>query len=85
MWTAIQFVSSGFTLAAFFVAVAAWAYRRKLLADSELIRTAPKEERKALVFAKYGKLFDIDTTKLTKQQSYDLAVEQIRTRAKQLF
>lgn len=67
MWDAISNVNSGVTLIAFLVAAAAWLYRGKLLADAELIRTAPEEERAKLVLANYG-FFEVDTAKLKRDQ-----------------
>lgn len=82
MWDAIQYVSSGVTLIAFVAAVVAWVYRQKLLSDSKLISNAPDSDRATLILARYGKLFDIDTSSLHKKQRYDLAIEQLRGRAK---
>lgn len=80
MWNAILYISSGITLTAFIIAVAAWVYRLKLLEKGTLIRTAPAKERSRLVEDAL-EVFHIETGALTKQQQYELAIEQIRARA----
>jgi len=79
-WDAIQYVSSGITLVAFIAAIAAWIYRYRILQNERLIRTAPENERSALV-ERALEIFSIDTKQLSRQQQYDLALEQIRGRA----
>jgi hypothetical protein len=80
MWNAILYVSSGITLAAFIIAVAAWVYRLKLLEKGTLIRTAPEKDRSGLV-ERALEVFHVETAALTKQQRYELAIEQIRAKA----
>jgi len=79
MWEAIPWVTSGFTLAAFFAAVAAWVIRLKILEKEKLLRTAPEEQRGALV-ASALEFFHVDTQSLTKQQQFEIALQQIRAR-----
>ena len=81
MWEAIGSVSSGLALAAFIVAAAVALLRRRLLHKENLIKSAPETERSSLVQAALDS-YSIDTTDLTKQQRYDLIMEQIRQRAR---
>lgn len=81
MWTAIKYVGSGLTLVAFLCALAAWLYRSYLLRRERLIKSVPEAKRAALV-ERTLVLFNIDTRKLTPEQQYNLALEQIRDRAK---
>jgi hypothetical protein len=80
MWTAISYVSSALTLIAFVWAVSAWLYRFRLLRTERLIRTVPETERAALV-ERTLVLFSIDSTKLTRDQQYKLALRQIHEQA----
>lgn len=81
MWQAIQYVGSGFTLAAFVVAVIAWIVKSKSEERERLIGSARETERADLVRDAL-EFFRIDTTGLTKAQQYQLALEQIRERAR---
>jgi hypothetical protein len=81
MWTAIKYVGSGLTLVAFLCALAAWLYRSYLLRRERLIKSVPEAKRAALV-ERTLVLFNIDTRKLLPEQQYNLALEQIRDRAK---
>ncbi|WP_287584057.1 SPFH domain-containing protein [Candidatus Borrarchaeum sp.] len=81
MWEAIGSVSSGLALAAFIVAAAVTVLRRRLLHKENLIKSAPESERPSLVQAALDS-YSIVTTDLTKQQRYDLIMEQIRQRAR---
>ncbi|MCK6376959.1 MAG: hypothetical protein L6Q69_23070 [Zoogloea sp.] len=80
MWEAIAFVSSGVTLTAFLAAVIAWVYKAKAEERERLIRTAKPEQRADLV-RNALEFFHVDTTGLTREQQYNLAIEQIRARA----
>jgi hypothetical protein len=86
MWTAIQYVGSGLTLVAFLVAVAAWLYKSylNLLKKEDLIKSVPEDQRAELV-ERTLVLFKIDTHKLTREQQYNLALEQIRERARRFL
>lgn len=80
MWETIKYIGSGITLAAFIIAVAAWIYRLKILERGRLIRLAPEDNRRELV-ERTLEFFDIDTGGLTREQKYDLALQQIRAKA----
>jgi hypothetical protein len=78
-WEAIKYVSSGFTLCAFVVA-ALFAYlRNRSQEERKRIESASPEDRAALV-AKTLEIFSVDTTNLTRQQQFDIAMRQINGR-----
>lgn len=79
MWGAIQYVSSALTLVAFIAAVVAFLYTRKISSTERLIRTANKDDRAKLV-TEALEVFSIDASKLTKDQQYEIANEQIKNR-----
>ena len=81
MWNAITLVTSGLTLVAFLVAVGAFVYSNSMRRKERLISTAEESDRAALVQDAL-EFFHVDSERLTKQQAYDLAMEQIRARAK---
>ena len=74
-------MGSGITLAAFLAAVAVWAYRTKILERERTIRSAPEGVQRALV-ERTLEFFQIDTTTLTREQKYNLALRQIHARAR---
>jgi len=80
MWQAITLVSSGLTLTAFLAAVVAWVYKSKADERERLIRTAKLDQRADLV-RNALEFFDVDTAGLTKEQQYNIAIEQIHARA----
>jgi len=80
MWNAIPYVTSGITLVAFIAAIAAWTYKSKLDERQRLIRTAPEGDRGPLV-RNALEFLNVDTAELTKQQQYNIALEQIHARA----
>jgi hypothetical protein len=80
LWEAIKYVTSGLTLVAFAIAVAAWLYTKSWRNKERLIRLAPETKRKELI-GKTLEFFDIDTRRLTPERQYDLAKEQIERRA----
>lgn len=80
MWEAIQYVTTGLTLVAFLVTVVAWAYKSKSEERERLIKTASEDKRADLVRSAL-EFFDVDTTGLTKEQKYELALAQIHARA----
>jgi hypothetical protein len=80
MWEAIQYVSTGLTLVAFLAAVGAWVYKARVDAREKLIATANADQRTELV-ARTLEYFDVDTSGLTKDQKYDLALTQIHARS----
>src|SRR5262245_34273945 len=79
-WHVIQYVSSGFTLAAFVVAVIAWVLKSKSEAKGKLIGLAKEDERASLVRDAL-EFFHVETAGLSKAQQYQLALEQVRARA----
>lgn len=80
MWEAIQYVTTGLTLVAFLATVIAWAYKSKSEERERLIKTASENERVDLVRSAL-EFFNIDTSGLTKEQKYELALAQIHARA----
>jgi len=81
MWTAIAWVTGPFSLAAFLAAVVAYAYRQRSLREAELIHAAPEDERARLVQDAL-EFFHVETSKLTRQQQYEIAMAQIQARAR---
>jgi hypothetical protein len=81
MWTAINYVTSGFALIAFLAAAAAWAYKLYLEGRGRLIRSAKEKERGELV-KNALEFFNIDAARLTKEQQFKLALEQIKSRGR---
>src|SRR5262245_9363850 len=79
MWKAIALVSSGITLAAFFIAVVASVYKRQIQQKNELIKLAPENERASLIEATL-KEFKVPINDLNKSDRYKLALETIRSR-----
>lgn len=80
-WEAIRFVTSGITLLAFLAALGAWVYRQKILQKEKLIQSASEKERGRLVAATL-EFFAVETGKLKRDQQFELALEQIRNRAR---
>jgi hypothetical protein len=80
-WNAIAYVGSGLTLTAFIVATAAWVYRTRILERERTIRSAPEAER-SLLIQQTLEFFDVDTSGLTREHKYGLALQQIHERAK---
>ena len=79
-WAVIAYVSSGFTLAAFLAAIVAWVIKAKAEESGRLIRSALPQERADLV-RNALEFFHVDTSRLTRDQQYKLALEQIQARA----
>lgn len=80
MWQAIAYISSGLTLVAFLAAVVAWILKGKTEERERLIRTAKADQRADLV-RNALEFFHVDTPGLTREQQYNVAIEQIRARA----
>lgn len=80
MWEAIAQVSSGLTLAAFIAAVVASMYKSKIDERERLIRAAKLDQRADLV-RDVLEFFHVDTSGLTKEQQFTIALEQIHARA----
>ncbi len=81
MWEAITYVSSGLTLLAFIAAIGAVIYRQQLKHTEILIKSTSTKDRGELV-DRTLEFFNIDTSTLTKEQKYDLAVKQITAKSK---
>jgi hypothetical protein len=78
-WGAIKYVTSGMTLIAFITMLGVWLYREKLSQTGKLIRLAPISKRADIIDTFLNKI-KIDTTMLTKQQRYFLAIKIIDER-----
>ncbi|MDP1829970.1 MAG: hypothetical protein Q8L48_42300 [Archangium sp.] len=80
---AIQYVSSGVTLAAFIAAIVSGIVRRRIDAQKNLIESAQEQDRAPLV-DKALEAFTIETSNLTKEQKYTLALEQLYERRRRV-
>lgn len=80
MWQAIAYVSSGLSLVAFLAAVAAWSFKIKSDERARLILTASESDRASLIRDAL-EFFHVETSGLTKEQQFKIALEQIRARA----
>jgi len=78
---AIQYVGTPLALVAFLVAVAAYAYRHRLVERRKLIETAPEAERARLLDATLRDFTTVNTETLTREQRYQLAQRLIDERA----
>jgi hypothetical protein len=81
VWNIIATVSSGITLAAFLISMIANIYRIESRKKEHLIRIVPENDRAALV-EQAMEFFQIDTSSLTNQQKFDIALKQIDARAR---
>jgi hypothetical protein len=80
MWRAIGLISSGLTLAAFIVAVAAWVYKVRLDHRERVLKSTPKELRgDAALEVLDASRINLNT--LTRDQRYDLAIRQLADKA----
>ena len=79
LWKEIQYVSGGFTLCAFIIAAIAWAYQHKNQAEIDEIKAASENERAKLIARKL-EFFDVDTSRLSREQQYNIAIKQIGSR-----
>src|SRR6266849_2199373 len=79
-WHAIQYVSSGFTLCAFIVAVIAGVLKRQIENRLKSIRSATEKDRVDLVRDTL-ECFHVNMSGLTNEQQYKIVMEQIRARA----
>jgi hypothetical protein len=77
-WEGIRLVTSGLTLIAFVVLAALFAYRRRLKSQERLLlKGGPKDRgyvQSVLAF------FDVDTSRLTPDGAFNLALEQVRAK-----
>jgi hypothetical protein len=79
MWPAIAYVSSGLSLAAFLAAAIAWILKTKSEERERLIRTANESDRAPLIQDAL-EFFHVDSAGLTKQQQFEIVLEQIKGR-----
>jgi hypothetical protein len=75
-WQAIQYVTSGLTLAAFVAALLLAAFRARLNNTAKLILSSPEDKRAALVQSTLT-FYHIPVETLTKEQRFKLALELI--------
>lgn len=80
LMSTIPYIGSGLTLAAFVFGVSAWVYKSKIEEREKLIRAAKQDDRAKLVQDAL-EFFHIETKYLTKEQKYNLAIEQIKNKA----
>jgi hypothetical protein len=80
MWDAIAYVSGGFTLAAFIVAVAAWVYKITIDKQLQQIIHAPEKDRARLIESTH-EFFRVNTEKLSREQKYTVVIRQIEEKA----
>lgn len=78
-WEAIKYVSSGFALCAFVVAALLTYLKNRSQEERRRIESAPPDDRADLV-AKTLEIFNVDTTGLTRQQQFEIAMRQINGR-----
>lgn len=69
---------------AFLSAIVLALYRYRLETWEKSIKAVPEQERAALVHAALGR-FNISTERLTKQQAFDLAIEEIHARSRRFI
>jgi tetratricopeptide (TPR) repeat protein len=81
MWEALPYVGTGLSLVAFAVAAILLAYRARLAQRAEIIRSAPEQERLEAI-ATTAEFFRVDVSALTRAQQQDIALTQIRARAR---
>jgi hypothetical protein len=81
MWSTVASITSGITLVAFFAALGAWLYKASLIRKENLLKVAPEAERARLVESAL-EFFHVDSAGLTKQQQFQIVMEQIRLREK---
>jgi hypothetical protein len=84
IWSVIPKITSGVALLAFVVAIAAWMYRTRLVQRGSLIRSATETDRARLVESAL-EFFHINTEGLSRDQKYQLALQQIRARERRFF
>src|SRR3954462_1867278 len=79
MWSALAYVTTGVSLVGFIAAVAVWLSRAALVRREELIQSASEKDRAKLIEASLES-FRVSTSGLTREQKYQLAIEQIHAR-----
>src|SRR6266478_7118421 len=78
---ALQFVGTGLSLVAFVIAAILLAYRARLKHRAEVIKSAPGKERLEAI-AITAEFFRVDVSGLTRAQQQEIALTQIRARAR---
>jgi hypothetical protein len=84
VWDIIPSIKSPYTLAAFLAAVVATILWRVIDRQRKLIVSAPEKHRAELV-RNALEFFQVDTGNLTREQQYNLALQQIRLRARRFL
>ncbi|MDA9408898.1 hypothetical protein [Bradyrhizobium sp. CCBAU 45384] len=84
MWQGIQYVTSALSLVAFIAAAAFYTIVRTSNARARLIETADPTARTELVKAEL-EFFDVKTEILTREKQFQVAIEQIRARARRFL
>jgi hypothetical protein len=83
MWELIQYVSSALILVALVGAAIAWAYKSKAEERERLILSAHEAQRADLV-RRALEFFGVDTTGLTTEQKFEIALAKIHARSTRL-
>ncbi|EED5477967.1 hypothetical protein UJ39_17070 [Salmonella enterica subsp. enterica serovar Tennessee] len=83
LWSNIGYVTSGFSLLAFVVAGFVSAYKIKLSHFNKLVRSSSGKDRLDVI-ERILHIFSVDTDSLTKEQKYNIVIEQIKIRRHQL-
>lgn len=81
VWGALQYVGTGLSLVAFAVAAIFYAYRARLTNRAEIIKSAPEKQRLGAI-AVTAEFSRVDVSGLTRAQQQDIALTQIRVRAR---
>src|SRR5271157_4994676 len=79
-WDAIGLVGSGLTLVAFIASIGAWSYQNHLKHTEALIKSAPDKDRPRIMEGFWATV-RVDTSSLTENQKYHLAVKLLGERA----
>jgi hypothetical protein len=83
-WDAIKYVSSVTTLIAFLAALVAWSLGRWAANQRRMIADATDKRRADLVARSLEK-FNVDISRLTREQQYRLALKQLEARSKRFY
>lgn len=81
MWENIKYVSTGTSLVAFIFAVVAYIYKLKGDNRIKLIKSA-KNEKQVKLINNMLEFFNIETSKLTNKQRFDLAIQQVSIKSR---
>jgi hypothetical protein len=81
MWNVIGNISSVITLVAFLGALIVSVYRRRAHQLEVMVKSIPRERREALVESMLDRV-SVNTTALSREQKYDLAVRVIEGRSR---